>query len=138
FDNNDIVILVIRLCLTVFLLPSAIGKMMNMRAFVQGVAAYDILRGMFARLFGYILPWIELCLAGLLLAGIALPQAGLASGGLILIFIGAITLNIRQHRAIACNCYGIAGSKLISWGSVVRNILLLLLCGLLVYLAPKD
>lgn len=73
---------------------------------------------------GYGLPWGELMLAVALVLGVALPLAGAAVALLLLVFIGAVVVNLRRGRAIACNCHGIAGTKTIGWGTVARNALL--------------
>jgi uncharacterized membrane protein YphA (DoxX/SURF4 family) len=131
-------VLIARLCLGLFLLPSAIGKLTNLHEFVRGIVDYRILPESTARVFGFILPWIELTLAFALLLGFALRLAGIGAVLLFLCFITAVCINLRRGREITCNCYGIAGTKTISWGTIVRNVLLLLLAAVVVSLAPQQ
>ena len=132
------VVLAARLSLGIFFLPSALGKLANQRSFIRGVIAYQILPKRIARIFGRVLPWIELILALALLGGIALVITGLATACLLICFIAAVIINLRRGREIACSCYGIAGTQMISWGTVARNVLLLLLVTPIVELAPNN
>ena len=131
------IVLVARLSLAFFFLPSALGKLANQRGFIQGIIAYQILPKRIARGFGFILPWIELTLALALICGVALFITGLATILLLLCFITAVVINLRRGREIDCSCYGFAGTQMISWGTVARNGLLLLLAIPVVGLAPN-
>jgi hypothetical protein len=131
------IVLVARFSLGIFFLPSALGKLANQRSFIRGVVAYQILPKRIARTFGLVLPWIELILAIALIGGIALFITGLATACLLICFITAVIINLRRGREIACSCYGIAGTQMISWGNVVRNVLLLLLVTPIIGFAPN-
>lgn len=120
-------VLVGRLILGGFLLPSALGKFRDLAGFIQGTIEYQILPERTVRPFAALLPWAELALALMLLLGVALPLAGAATALLLICFIVAVAINLRRGRQIACNCHGVAGTKLISWGTVARNLLLVLL-----------
>ena len=133
-----VIVLVARLCLGFFLFPSALGKLTNQRGFIQGMVDYQILPERTAKVFGLILPWIELGLALALILGIALPIAATVASLLLMSFTAAVTINLQRGHEIMCNCYGIAGTKTISWGTVVRNVLLLLLAAVVVSLAPQN
>src|SRR5262245_52593328 len=98
------IVLVARLSLGIFFLPSALGKLANRHSFIRGVVAYQILPKRIARIFGLVLPWIELVLALALIGGVALFITGLATACLLVCFITAITINLRRGREIACNC----------------------------------
>ena len=131
------IVLVARLSLGIFFLPSALGKLANQRSFIRGVVAYQILPKRIARIFGLVLPWIELVLALALISGIALLIIGLAAAGLLICFMTAMIINLRRGREIDCSCYGIAGRQMISWGTITRNVLLLLLVTPIVGFAPN-
>lgn len=121
------VALVARLCLGLFFLQSALGKIANPRRFIQGAIDYRVVPERIARVLGALLPWGELGLAGALLLGFALPLTGIVAAFLLLCFTAAIAINLRRGRAIRCHCYGIADTPTIGWGMVGRNLLLLLL-----------
>lgn len=103
---------------------------------MQGTVEYRVLPERAARAFGFMLPWLELGLALALILGIALRITGAVAMLLLLCFIVAVTINLRRGRRIACNCHGIADTSTIGWGTVVRNLLLLLLTATAVALSP--
>lgn len=128
---------VARICLGAVFLPSAYGKLNNQQRFAQGVRDYHMLPVALIGVFARGLPWIELALAFALLTGLALPLVGLASAMLLLCFIAAVLINLRRGRTIRCHCYSLAGTDRIGWGLIVRNVLLLALTVVLIFLAPR-
>ncbi|NOK63275.1 MAG: hypothetical protein GFH25_541220n125 [Chloroflexi bacterium AL-N10] len=136
FTPVALLVFVIRTYLGIFSLTSAIGKLRNLPQFTQGTIDYRVLPPRFARLFALCLPWVELMVAMALLLGIALPVAAAATALMLLSFIVALTINLQRGRVLDCNCHGIAGNKMISWGTVARNIWLLLLSIVLITGAP--
>lgn len=120
-------LVVARLCLVFFFLPAALGKVVHQRDFVQGTIDYRVLPTRVATYVAFTLPWIELGLALSLLGGVALPLTGALTAVLLLCFIAAVTVNLYRGRRVTCNCYGIAGTAMIGWGTVARNLLLVLL-----------
>lgn len=114
---------------------------MNLRGFVLGTIEYHLLPEPLARGVGHTLPWIELLLSVALICGIALSIAGLISALLLATYIAAVAVNLHRGRLIECNCHGIAGTKTISQGTIIRNTLLLLLAGTVTVIAvsaPKP
>ena len=129
-------VLAARLVLAGFFLPSALGKFRDRAGFVRGTLDYAVLPEALARTFAAVLPPLELALALALLAGIALPVTALMLALLLLCFIVAVAINLRRGRAISCNCHGIAATRTISWGTIARNSMLLLLTLPLILGAP--
>jgi uncharacterized membrane protein YphA (DoxX/SURF4 family) len=123
----EAIALVARLCVGLFFLQSALGKIRHLRDFVQGTVEYRVLPERAAQAFGFMLPWLELGLTLALILGIALRITGAVVMLLLSCFIVAVTINLRRGREIKCNCYGIADTSTIGWGTVMRNLLLLLL-----------
>jgi hypothetical protein len=126
-DAGATVLIAFRIGLALFLLPSAIGKLMNWPRFVQGVLDFKILPSTAAKLFALALPWAELALAFGLIVGTALPITGLATAMLLGSFLCAVVINLRRGREISCNCFGIAGTATLGWGAVARNAILIAL-----------
>jgi Methylamine utilisation protein MauE len=120
-------LLTARVCVGLFFLASAIGKLANRHRFIEGTVDYQILPEPVARFAASILPWIELLIAVALLVGLALPVAGLAAAALLVSFMGAVGINLKRGRVIPCHCYGIAGTPTIGLGTIIRNALLLAL-----------
>lgn len=103
------------------------GKIACAGAFVVGVESYDVLPSFLARAVGWLLPWLELGLAAMLLAGVALPLAGALASLLLFSFIIAVSINLRRGRMIACYCHGVADTRTISGGTIARHGVLLAL-----------
>lgn len=120
------ILFVSRFYLALFFLSAASGKIRNPRRFVEGVIEYQVLPLKVARIWGFALPWIELGVALALVVGIALPLAGFVALMLLFSFIIAVGLNLQRGRRISCNCHGTEGTNTISWGTIARNVLLLL------------
>jgi hypothetical protein len=118
---DNLLILSFRLTLGLLLLTSAFGKLGDLRGFTAGLADYRLLPAWAVRPVALALPALELVLALALLAGLALPMAGAGTALLFAGFSGAVALNLRRGRRIACHCHGLAGSRTISWGLVARN-----------------
>jgi hypothetical protein len=85
-----------------------------------------------------LLPWLEIGIGLAFLAGFMMPLASTTAILLFLSFLAAILINLHRGREIECSCYGIAGTRLIGWGSVVRNLLLISLAILLVWLSSQH
>lgn len=126
FEVQRMLLLLFRICLGFFFLPSALKKLVHHNEFVQGVQEYQILRGRSATAFAVTLPWVEFVVSLSLLAGIMLPVASAIAALLLVSFIVAVSINLLRGNAINCNCYGLADTTTISWGTVGRNLILLI------------
>lgn len=84
-----------------------------------------------------------LALAELAVAVALIPIAtawwgALAALGLILAFIGGIAANLARGRAPTCRCFGQLGAAPIGRSTIVRNLILASLAGLVVWQGPLD
>lgn len=75
----------------------------------NAVAAYKLLPINIAHLFGYALPWFEVALGILLVAGILLRPAAIAGGLIMLVFIAAIASAWARGLLLDCGCFGGGG-----------------------------
>jgi uncharacterized membrane protein YphA (DoxX/SURF4 family) len=75
----------------------------------NAVAAYKLLPINLAHLFGYALPWLEVSLGILLIAGILLRPAAIAGGLIMLVFIAAIASAWARGLLLDCGCFGGGG-----------------------------
>ena len=75
----------------------------------NAVAAYKLLPTNVAHLFGYALPWFEVALGILLIAGILLRPAAIAGGLIMLLFIAAIASAWARGLLLDCGCFGGGG-----------------------------
>jgi hypothetical protein len=114
-----------RLTLALFLVPSAIGKLLDLRGFIQGVRDYAILPDHAVRPVALALPVGEAALGLALTAGMALPITGTLTALLLASFILAVGVNLHRDRDIACSCHGIGSTKRIGAATIARAFALL-------------
>jgi uncharacterized membrane protein YphA (DoxX/SURF4 family) len=93
-----------------FLLYAGGLKALDPAASANATAAYKILPTDLAHFFGYILPWFEVALAIFLILGIFVRASAIASGLLMLMFIGAIASVWARGMLIDCGCLGGGGA----------------------------
>jgi len=131
-------LLVARLSISFFLLPAASGKLLHYRRFVEGVIDYQVLPSNISRVVGWVVPWVEIYISLALISGFRLSQAGLFASFLFLSFMVAIALNLSRGRAIDCNCFSLAGTNLIGWGTVARNALLFIMASTVAFVSSQG
>ncbi|WP_068251929.1 TlpA family protein disulfide reductase [Janibacter corallicola] len=86
------------------------------------------------------LPWVELVLAGALLAAPAPPSLGVATLTLLLFvaYLVVILRALRFDHPVTCGCFGRLGTGEVSRRTVARNVLLLGLAGLTMWSATEK
>ncbi len=106
-EANRYLILVLRLLLAAVFLLSSFGKLVDIERYsVDAVYNFDILPMALARLFGLVMPFIEL-LCGLgLLFGILTRLSALGVALMSLAFFIAKGIVLAQGRSIDCGCFG--------------------------------
>ena len=72
-------------------------------------------------------PWIELVLGALLVAGVARPAVALVAATMLVVFTGVLVLRLAEGRRVPCACFGSRPDRPIGVGSVVRNLVLIAL-----------
>jgi len=93
-----------------FLLYAGGIKAFDPSSSANATAAYKILPTDLAHTAGYILPWLEVALAVFLILGIFIRPAAIASGLLMVMFIGAIASVWARGMLIDCGCLGGGGA----------------------------
>lgn len=131
-------VFVIRMFLGAIFLSSALSKLYRRDQFEKAVLDYAILPMPMARVYTFLLPWIELAVGLLFLMGFALHLAAFMALFLLVSFILALIVNLKRNRSIKCHCSGLLGNNDISWGTVIRNMVLLTLTGILIATAPDS
>lgn len=98
-----------RVLLAGVLAYAASSKVLDPLATVRAVRAYKILPEGLAVPFAHALPWVELGLAGLLLAGVAVRLVGLLTAGLLAVFVTGMSAAWARGLKIDCGCFGGGG-----------------------------
>ena len=112
-------------------------KAIDPQSSVEAVRAYQLLPSSFATIVGWGLPFVEIALGLLLIAGIATRAVAAAPAILLLIFMAAVVSVAVRGLSIDCGCFGGGGEVApgqTAYGSeLVRDTGLLLLALWLVW-----
>ena len=127
----------LRILLAVTFFLACIHKIANPYDFSLQVATYQILPLFLVNLQGVILPWVELVVAILLVAGLWTRASALVTCGMNVMFIVAIALALSADLQLQCGCFASAdvGDQMSS-SLIVRDIGLLIAGAILVYMKP--
>ena len=116
-------------------------KIGNLQKSAMAVRAYEMLPVELANFLGYALPWIEIGIGLLLIAGASVKICGLLGAFTMLAFIIAIAQAWARGLSIDCGCFGGGGTidpeetKYLS--EIIRDIGLLAM-GVFLYYFPKG
>ena len=133
--------LLARLILGGVLFAAGALKIGSLQKSAMAVRAYELLPVSLANFLGYTLPWIEIGVGLLLIAGVAVRISGLIGAFTMLAFIIAIAQEWARGLSIDCGCFGGGGAidpedtKYLS--EIIRDIGLLIL-GIYLYFYPKG
>jgi uncharacterized membrane protein YphA (DoxX/SURF4 family) len=120
----------------VFVVAGAL-KAVDPQSSVAAVSAYQLLPASLATIVGWGLPFAEIALGLLLLAGIATRAVAAVAGMLLVIFIAGVVSAAARGLSIDCGCFGGGGQVDpgdTAYGTeLVRDVGLLLLAAWLVW-----
>jgi uncharacterized membrane protein YphA (DoxX/SURF4 family) len=101
--------LLFRLALGAVLLIAGGLKIGNPQKSAMAVRAFEVLPIDIANFFGYFLPWFEIGVGALLILGVAVKISAFLSGGIMFVFILAISQAWARGLSIDCGCFGGGG-----------------------------
>jgi len=119
-----------------FFLYFAFGKVKDPRQFAVDIGNYQLLSKYAAACFAIVLPWWEIGAALALLWPRTRPAGAILIGGMLIMFIGAVSLAMSKGLDITCGCGG-SGSGKAGWSVIYRNSGLLVGTLLSVFLMPR-
>lgn len=122
---HPFVLVLARLALGITWITAGVAKLTAGDGRDDGVAKFGLLSDRVARPVGRGLPFVELVLGSLLVAGLWVVPAAATSAILLAAFSAVIALNLIRGREIECHCFGQLGRGPISGWSVARNLVLL-------------
>lgn len=93
--------------------------------FAMAIDSYKMLPLSVVKWMASILPWFELLLGGLLIAGVGLRWVGSITSALLLVFIGAMVRAKILGLEINCGCFG--NNEKLGWATLARDSSLLIL-----------
>jgi uncharacterized membrane protein YphA (DoxX/SURF4 family) len=106
---RDVVGTVARLGLAAVFLVSGVLKAIDPDGTYVAVRAYDVLPKAAVAVVAGVLPWLEIALGLLLLAGLATRAVAVAGAGLLLVFVAGVTQAWARGLSIDCGCFGGGG-----------------------------
>ncbi|OGJ87444.1 MAG: hypothetical protein A2268_14800 [Candidatus Raymondbacteria bacterium RifOxyA12_full_50_37] len=130
--------LIVRFYLGAVFLAACYHKILNPYAFAIDVATYDILPLSLVNLMTVALPWVELLAGLLVISGVAVRPSVLMMGGMMIMFIIALSLALSRGLDMSCGCFASADVEAaISWKTLVRDLFWTALCAY-VYFCDRN
>lgn len=123
-EHSEFAALTGRYLLAFVFLTASAPKLLARADFEAALANYGLLPPRLVPAVARWLPRLELACAAALFGGVALTAVGLTLAGLLLLFAGAISINLARGRRIECGCSGLTARKTIRWPVVRRNMAL--------------
>ena len=111
---------------TVFAL-AGLAKLPRRAQFEEAVRGYRLVPDRFASPIARWLPVTELAAGMLLLLGLGTAPVAALLAAFLVVFTGAVAINLARGRAIDCGCYGAGPARTIGWPTLVRNLGLLVM-----------
>ena len=116
-----------RLILGAIFIYASLDKVRHPGLFAEAVHNYHILPIALENLFALTLPWIELGVGVLLVAGFLTRSSALVLGGLTLVFIVAIAINLWRGVDMACGCFSLTTEgRHLGWRTLAQDLALIL------------
>jgi len=133
---DPVPLLALRGGLALLLLFTAAHKLRDVAGFRAAVEGYGLLPGAWLTPAAALFVILELAFG----ASLIWPGSGAApvwgAAALLILYTGAITINLTRGRRIDCGCAGPAGRVPLAWSLVARNAVLI--CAALVSAAPAG
>jgi uncharacterized membrane protein YphA (DoxX/SURF4 family) len=99
-----------RLGLAAVWITSGLLKALDPAQTYVAVRAYDVLPREAVSVVAGVLPWFELALGLLLLAGVGVRAVAVLSAGLLLVFVAGVSQAWARGLSIDCGCFGGGGA----------------------------
>jgi peroxiredoxin len=132
----SLVLLLIRLLLAVVFAVAGLAKLADRAGSRQALVDFGV-PALLAPPFGVLLPLAELAVAVALLPVATAWWGALGALALLLLFVVGIAANLARGRTPDCHCFGQLHSAPAGWSTLIRNLILAALAGLVVGLGPQ-
>lgn len=120
------------------LLWAGLAKAFERQESILAVSAYEVLPDPLIEPVAVLLPWVEIAVALLLVAGLFVRFAGIATAALAGVFIAGMAQAKARGLAIDCGCFGGGGAgQGVTWWDILRDIPILL-AGLYLAVRPRG
>lgn len=123
--QKDIAVIVARMVIAAVFVFAAVPKLIAPRLFAEAIANYHLVPDSMSSIAASVMPVMELVIAVALLIGVKERGAAVASALMLLVFALAMTTTIARGINLDCGCFGAAAEAQVSWLTVARNVLLM-------------
>ena len=126
--------LVARIVLGGVFIYASLDKISHPELFAEAVYNYQLSPEVAVNLVALCLPWLELLSGGLLVLGVWVRGSSLILGGLVVVFLAALVINLGRGLDIHCGCFTTQGSDPMTIFTLFRDSLFLVLALFLFWL----
>jgi putative oxidoreductase len=105
---------------------ASMSKIFYPLEFAENVAGFQMVPIWGVNVWALIMPWSELVAGLFMILGIRTRAAAVIIGGLLLLFIVGLVINLIQGTPINCGCFESVGEP-IGWALVIRDVIMLLM-----------
>jgi uncharacterized membrane protein YphA (DoxX/SURF4 family) len=114
------VALVLRLYLGGLFIYASMYKISYPMEFAENIAAYQIVPFWAVNLMAIVMPWTELICGILLVVGLRSKSAVCMIGGMLILFIAAVSLGLIRKIPIGCGCFH-SMEEPMNWTTLLRD-----------------
>jgi uncharacterized membrane protein YphA (DoxX/SURF4 family) len=97
----------VQIALGAIFVAAALPKIADPPAFAHMIYNYRLMPGAFVNALALLMPWVELVVGVLLIAGVWRREAALVAVLLLLVFLVAIGWNLARGHAVDCGCFDV-------------------------------
>jgi len=128
--SNKYVVLAARLVLGAVFIYASLEKIQNPAGFAQVIYNYRMVPESLINVMAIVLPWLELICGALIIVGVFVKGSALLIGGMLAVFIVALSSAILNGLDISCGCFTLEGGRGIAGKTLVEDILLMVCVGI--------
>jgi putative oxidoreductase len=134
--ENQYLSLIVRLVIGFLFIFAGLGKAADPALFAKEIMNYSIMQVSIVNIMALTMPWIELVVGILLIAGVRIKANALITGGLMLVFIVAVFSAMLRGLNINCGCFT-GKIVLVGWPKILENTMMFIGC-LYIFLFPVQ
>lgn len=120
----------IRIVVGIVFLAAGLAKARNLKHFVQTAIVFTGLFPSKTRYVAQFLPALETTLGTLLVLGLLTKPTLIVTEALLMAFTAGVAINLVKGRQIECGCFGELQSELLNNKTLMRDVLLIVVCGI--------